>query len=445
MKKTLIVVGGDAAGMSAASKARRLDPNLDIIVFEMGEYVSYSACSLPYYIAGVTTSKEKLFSRTPEEFEKSDISVYLNHEVTLIDVNQKTVDVLNHNTGATFTRPYDFLMFATGSHSLVPPIPGVKLENVLTLKNIPDADAIKYMVSKDNIRDVVIVGGGYIGLELVETMLHLNKKVRIFQRPKQLMNVMDEEFGEIIREELEKHGVEVHTEESLTEILGEEKATGIKTEKGEYSADLVILALGIKPATELLKDSGAEFLKNGALVVDGFSRTTIPYVYAGGDCASIYHKIKKKNVYLPLGTNANKQGRIAGGHIGGEKVEFKGALGTSVLKVVDLSVGLTGLTEREAKDLGINYDTVLVKTSSHAGSYPGRKRITIKLVYNKDTLVLLGAQMAGEDGVAKRLDVFAVAIDQEMTTEDIGYLDLCYAPPFATVWDAVQVAANAAK
>lgn len=445
MKKTLIVVGGDAAGMSAASKAKRVNPNLDVIVYEMGEYVSYSACSLPYYISGVTTSKEKLFSRTPEDFEKNDISVYLNHEVVSIDVKGKNVEVLNHSTMEKLTRPYDYLMFATGANSQVPPIPGVNLENVLTLKSIPNADQIRAVALQDHIKEVVIVGGGYIGLELVETMLHLKKKVRIIQRPKQLMNVMDSEFGEIVREELEKHDVKVHTEETLTEILGEGKATGIKTNKGEYTADLVIVALGVKPATELLKDSGAEFLKNGALVVDGFSRTTVPDVYAGGDCSSIYHKIKKQNVFLPLGTNANKQGRIAGGHIAGEKQELKGVLGTSILKVLNLSIGLTGLTEREAKDLGLNYDAVLVKTSNHAGSYPGRKRITIKLVYEKDSLVLLGAQMAGEDGVAKRLDVFAVAIDQGMTTEELGFVDLSYAPPFATVWDAVQVAANAAK
>jgi len=445
MKKTLVVVGGDAAGMSAASKARRVNPELDIIVFEQGDYVSYSACSLPYYISGVTTSKEKLFSRTPEEFEKSDISVYLDHKVIAIDTKSKHIEVLNNNTCERISRPYDYLMFATGAHSNVPPIEGVKLKNVLTLKNVPDADRIKEVSSQESIKEVVIVGGGYIGLELAETMIHLNKKVRIIQGPDQLMNVMDPEFGEIVRDELEKHGVEVHTGERINKIVGDERVTGIKTDKGEYKADLVVLAIGIKPATELLKDSGAEFLKNGAIVVDGFSRTSIPDVYAGGDCASIYHKVKKQNVYLPLGTNANKQGRIAGGHIAGETQELKGVLGTSILKVINLSLGLTGLTEKEAKELGFNYDTVLVKTSNHAGSYPGREKINIKLVYDKSSLVLLGAQMAGEDGVAKRLDVFAVAIDQGMSTEDIGFLDLCYAPPFATVWDAVQVAANAAR
>ncbi|MDR5659760.1 CoA-disulfide reductase [Serpentinicella sp. ANB-PHB4] len=445
MKKVLVVVGGDAAGMSAASKAKRVNPDLDVIVFEMGEYISYSQCSLPYYISGVTPSKEKLISRTTEDFAKRDISVYLNHEVVEVDVKEKTVEVMNHENGEKFIRPYDYLMYATGANSQVPPIPGSDLENVMSLKTIPTADAIKEVAHRDEIQEVAIVGGGYIGLEMVETMVHLNKKVRIIQRSDQLMNVMDDEFGEIIRAELEKHGVSVHTGESLTELTGNGKVTGLKTDKGTYNADLVILALGVKPATELLKDSGAEFLRNGALVVDGFSRTTIPDVYAGGDCASIYHKIKKENVYLPLGTNANKQGRIAGGHIAGENQELKGVIGTSVLKVMDLSVGLTGLTEREAKEMNLNYDTVVVKSANHAGSYPGRKRITIKLVYEKESMVILGAQMLGEDGVAKRLDVFAVAIDQGMTTEELGFADLCYAPPFATVWDAVQVAANAAK
>lgn len=444
-KRRLIVIGGVAAGMSAASKARRLDPDLDIVVFERGEYVSYGACGLPYYIGGLTESKERLIARTPREFEKMGIKVFTSHEVIDVNFEEKTVKARNVKNNGILTKSYDSLVIATGAEPIIVPFPGVDLENVLTLSTIPDADKIKEIASNDDIKDVVLIGGGYINLELIDAMTLLGKNVRIIERMDTLLNKFDNEFGEMVKKESEKHGVSVHTGESLEEIIGNNKVEKIKTDKGEYPADLVIMALGIRPNTGFIKDSGIEMLKNGAIVVDKKGRTSIPDVYSAGDCATIYHKIKKENVYIPLGTNANKQGKIVGSVIGGEDINFSGILGTAVLKFLDMTFGMTGLTEKEAKNLSIDYGTITVETPNHAGTYPGMKKITIKLVYENNTHKILGAQLTGEDGVAKRVDVLALAIDRGMTTEELGMVDFSYSPPYATPWDAVAIAANAVK
>lgn len=444
-KKRLIVIGGVAAGMSAASKARRLDPDLDIVVFERGEYVSYGACGLPYYIGGLTESKERLIARTPREFEKMGIKVFTSHEVIDVNFEEKTVKARNVKNNGILTKSYDSLVIATGAEPIIVPFPGVDLENVLTLSTIPDADKIKEIASNDDIKDVVLIGGGYINLELIDAMTLLGKNVRIIERMDTLLNKFDNEFGEMVKKESEKHGVSVHTGESLEEIIGNNKVEKIKTDKGEYPADLVIMALGIRPNTGFIKDSGIEMLKNGAIVVDKKGRTSIPDVYSAGDCATIYHKIKKENVYIPLGTNANKQGKIVGSVIGGEDINFSGILGTAVLKLLDMTFGMTGLTEKEAKNLSIDYGTITVDAPNHAGTYPGMKKITIKLVYENNTHKILGAQLAGEDGVAKRVDVLALAIDRGMTAKELGMVDFSYSPPYATPWDAVAIAANAVK
>lgn len=443
-KKKLIIIGGDAAGMSAASKAKRVNEDLEIIIYEKGEYISYSQCGLPYYISDVTKDKEKLVIKKPEDFEEKGIHVFTKHEVIKINEREKSVTVRNSNNNV-FEEKYDILLVATGADPKVPPVKGVDLQNIFTLKTIPDAEIIKEFVKRDGIENVVLIGGGYINVELIESMILLGKKVRIIQRPKTLLNIMDEEFGQMVHEEVEKHGGMVHTEETLEEIIGKEKVEGVKTDKGEYPADLVIIAVGIQPATELLKDTSIKMLKNGAILVDGYGRTSIPDIYAAGDCASVYHIIRKEDVYIPLGTNANKQGRFTGGTIAGEVKKFPGTLGTAVVKVLDMTFGSTGISEKEAKNMNIDYGTVTVKAANHAGYYPNKKKITIKLVYEKESKILLGAQMAGEEGVAKRLDVFALAIDRKMTAEELGNIDFCYSPPFATPWDAVHIAANAVK
>ncbi len=444
-KRSVIIIGGDAAGMSAAAKAKRVNPNLEITVFEKGEYISYSQCGLPYYIGGVNPERGRLIARVPEDFEKQNISVLTRHEVTAIDVEKKKVTVYRQQTGERFEQHYDILVLATGAEPYVPPIPGKDLKNVMTLKTIPDADAIKAIAENPEIKHVVLVGGGYINVEMMEAMALLGKDVRLIQRPKTLLNKFDPEFGEIVQKEAEKHGVQVHTQETVEALIGEESVQKIRTDRGEYPADLVILAVGIRPCTKLLKNSGVEMLKNGAIIVDSQGRTNLPDIYAAGDCASVYHKVKERNVYIPLGTNANKQGRLVGAVIAGEDQKFQGVLGSAVVKVFDLTLAKTGISEEEAKEINLPYKSITVQAPSHAAAYPDPRKITIKLVYEKETKRLLGAQMAGEKGVAKRLDVFALAIDRKMTTEELGWVDFCYSPPYATPWDAVQIAANAAK
>jgi len=444
-KRSVIIVGGDAAGMSAAAKAKRVNPNLEITVFEKGEYISYSQCGLPYYISGVNSERSRLIARVPEDFEKQGISVLTRHEVTAIDVQKKKVTVCRRQTGESFEQHYDILVVATGAEPVVPPIPGRDLKNVMTLKTIPDADTIKAIAGDPKIKHVVLVGGGYVNVEMMEAMIFLGKDVRLIQKPKTLLNKFDPEFGEIVRKEAEKHGVQIHTEETVEAFIGEERVQRVRTDKGEYPADLVILAVGIRPCTKLLKNSGVEMLENGAIVVDSQGRTNLPDIYAAGDCASIYHKVKERNEYIPLGTNANKQGRLVGAVIAGEDQRFQGVLGSAVVKAFDLTLAKTGISEEEAQELQLPYESITVQAPSHAGVYPDSKKITIKLVYEKETKRLLGAQMVGEKGVAKRLDVFALAIDRKMTAEELGWVDLCYSPPYATPWDAVQIAANAVK
>lgn len=443
-RKRLIIIGGDAAGMSAAAKAKRVDKDLEIIVYEKGPYISYAQCGLPYYISDVTKDKEKLIARKPKDFEEKGIHVLINHEVIKVNEEEKSVTVRDQDQNI-FEKKYDALLIATGAEPKIPPIKGVNLQNVFTLKTIEDAENIKKIVKDKAIQNVVLIGGGYINVELMESMLLLGKKARIIQRPKTLLNIMDEEFGMMVHKEVEKHGGMVHTKESLEEIIGVNQVEGIKTDKGEYPADLVIVAVGIRPATKFLEDTSLKMLKNGAIVVDGYGKTSIPDIYAAGDCGSVYHLIKKEDVYIALGTNANKQGRFTGGTIAGEKEKFPGTLGSAVVKVLDMTFAKTGISEEEAKKMDIDYESITVKAPSHAGYYPNKKQIIIKLVYEKESKILLGAQMAGEEGVAKRLDVFALAIDRKMTAKELGRVDFCYSPPYATPWDAVHIAANAVK
>ncbi|WP_129598165.1 CoA-disulfide reductase [Anaerophilus nitritogenes] len=442
--KRLIIIGGDAAGMSAAAKAKRVDPSLNITVFEKGEYISYAQCGLPYYISNVTKDEETLIARTVQDFEKQGISVFTNHEVIHIDIKQKCIQIRDQNQNI-HTKKYDYLLMATGADPQLPQVKGADYKNIFTLKTIPDAKNIKEIAQREEIRDVVLIGGGYINVELIESMILLGKKVRIIQRPKTLLNIMDEEFGKMIQTEVEKYGGIVNTEESLEEFIGKEKVEKVRTNKGEYKADLVIVAIGIKPMTNLLKDTNIQMLKNGAIKVDAYGKTSIKDIYAAGDCASVYHLVKKEDVYIPLATNANKQGRFTGAFIAGEKKKFPGVLGSSVVKVFDMTFAKTGISENEAKKMDIEYETVSVKAPSHARYYPDQKQIYIKLVYEKETKILLGAQMAGKDGVAKRLDVFALAIDRKMTAQELGSVDFCYSPPYATPWDAIHIAANSIK
>lgn len=442
----VVIIGGIAGGMSTASKLRRLKEDIKITVYERDEHISYGACGLPYYISGVTESHEDLLARTLEDFEKRDIQVHIHHEVKEVNPNKMQVVVENLKTGQQEEVTFDKLVIATGTTPIIPPFIPKEASNVFSLKTLEDGIKMRGFFQNHAIRKVAIIGGGYIGMELVETMLELEKEVMVIELQPHILANYDEEMAHIIEKSL-KERVKILTKEEVKELKGtDEKVTSVITNNGSYEVDAVIVNIGNKPNTGFLKGIGLDMLDNGAIVVNQQQQSTIPFIYAAGDCATSNHLLLNKPVNIGLGTTANKHGRIAADNIAGNESQFPGILGTNVVKILEWTVAMTGLTEKEAKAENMTVKTVQVETKSHASYYPNAKPIHIKLVYEPESKKLLGAQIVGlEETVAKRIDIFATAITCGLTTDQLGMLDLCYAPPYATVWDAVQVAANAAK
>lgn len=431
--------------MSAASRLVRHSKAIKVVVFEKTREVSYGACGIPYYIADLTPHLDLMRVRSVKEFEKSGITVHLEHEVIKVNPEKQYVTVLDIPNGTQRDEPYDKLIIASGSSPIVPPIPGTNLPGVFTVKTLSDAHAIKTHLQMPGINNVAIIGGGYIGLELAEACVLQQKKVSIFEAMPHLLTGFDEEFGRAVEEELNRHGVEVHTGERVAELLGNDRVQGLICSDQRYDADMVILAVGVRPNTSFIEDTLIKKENNGALTTNGMMQTSIPNVYAAGDCATVMHKILRRPVYLPLATNANKQGRLVADAILGKPVCFENALGTAMLRCLGLELAKTGITELKAQMAGIEVKAVTVTALSHAPYCPEPVPLTIKICYDPVTHVLLGAQLMGKKECALRVNIFAVAIDRGMRAEELALLDLGYAPPFATVWDAVQIAANAVK
>ncbi|KML39855.1 CoA-disulfide reductase [Cytobacillus firmus] len=441
----LLVIGGVAASMSAASKLRRMDDKAEITVYEKGKFLSYGACGLPYYISGENDDYRKMIARTQEQFDERNIKTHLQHEVLKVDTNKREVTVKDLASGKTFTDTYDKLMIGTGTFPIMPPFPGADLENVQVLKTMEDGMVLKEISRKPEVNDVVIVGGGYIGIEVVEAMKTLGKNVRVIEMGERILAPFDKEITDIAEKEIRDNGVQLNLGEKVESFSGNGKVESVKTDKGTYKADLVFVAVGVKPATKFLEGSGIEMAENGAIIIDREMRTNIEGVYAAGDCAQVYHKVLEENDYIPLGTNANKCGRLAGANIAGSHEKYVGTLGSAAIKIFDMELGRTGLSEEDAKKLDIGYTTEFVKAADHPDYYPNQTPIWIKLICEKGTNRILGAHAIGNKGVVLRIDVFAVAIHNKMAAEELGMVDLCYAPPFAGVWDAVHIASNAAK
>ena len=437
----IVILGGNAAGMSAASRMKRKAPDTQVIVLEKTETVSYGACGMPYYIADLNPDLNRMKIRPVEKFREQGIDVRLNHEVERVDREKKTV--YGSCKGEPFAISYDKLLVATGSSPIVPPLPGIDLAGIFPLKTLEQAAALKSALGPE--KDVVIVGGGYIGLELAEAcLLRKVRSLTLVEAADPVLPTFDDEFGEAAVAELQKHGVRVCLSQRVKGFSGEDgHVAAVLTEGGEVKADVVILSIGIRPNTRFLE--GVDKLPNGALITGTDMRTSDPDIYAAGDCATVMHRVLKKPVYLALGTNANKQGRLAGDSMLGKPVCFDRPLGTSMLRLMGLEFACTGLNEKTAKAQGIAYKANTVTARSHAGYYPDPAIITVKLIYDPDTKVILGAQLMGAKETALRIDVFACAIDRGMTTAELGFLDLGYAPPFASVWDAILIAANASK
>lgn len=441
----VIIIGGVAAGMSAASKIVRMDKTAEVIVYEKGGFLSYGACGLPYYVGNFNDDYRRMIARTQEQFNEAGIKTNLYHEIIKVDVEKKQVLIRNLKDGAMFIDKYDKLMIATGAASVVPPFPGVEMMGVHVLKTLEDGIFLKEYAANPDIKNVTIVGGGYIGVECAEAFLNLGKEVRLVEAANRILTPFDEELSEIALEELKRHGVQIHLNEKVKAFHGTNIVKHIETDKGTYNTDLVIVAIGVRPNTAFLKDTGIRMAKNGAILVDRELRTSIDDIYAAGDCILVYNEAMQEDSFLALGTVANKCGRIAGANITGEHQKFIGALGSAAIKVCNIEMGRTGLGEADAKRLKKRYKAVVVQANDHPAYYPNPTPLTIKIIYEEGTRKILGAQTCGKKGAVMRVDVFAVAIHAGMTTDELGMTDLIYAPPFAGVWDAIQIACNAAK
>lgn len=443
-KQKLVIIGGDAAGMSAASKVRRENTEIEIIVFEKSEYTSYSACGIPYFISGKISPYEKLIVRTPEQFKKKyDIDARILHEVIEVDTAKNRVLVKNSVEKTQFWETYDKLLIATGGKAFCPDVENRETNGVFGVSTLRSGIKIDRFIKDFNPKNAVIVGGGYIGLEMAEALLIRGLKVSLINRSNEIMSTLDPDMAIIIHEAMKKLGVTLYTNEELKHFEAtENKVSAVVTNKQKLKADLVILGMGTSPNTAFLKNSKIALSEKGAVKVTRTQKTNIRNVWAAGDCAETFHLVSKKPFYVSLGTVANKTGVVAGKNILGGKAVFPGVVGTAVCKICSYEVARTGLLEKELKSLGIDYIATTVKSKTRAHYYPEAKDICVKLIADKKTGRLLGAQIVGEEGAAKRIDVLATALTNKLTLRNIIDLDLSYAPPFSPVWDPVQIAAR---
>ena len=438
----VVIVGGVAGGATAAARIRRLDERAEIVVFERSGFVSYANCGLPYYIGGVIEDPENLTLQTPESFfSRFRVQMKVHHEVTAIYPNRKTVSVKNLETGESFEESYDKLILSPGAKPTQPKLPGVGLEKVFTLRTVEDTFRIKEYINQHQPKSVVLAGGGFIGLELAENLRELGMDVTIVQRPKQLMNPFDPDMASLIHSEVRKHGVKLalgYTVEGF-----EEKDGGVDVllkDSAPLHGDMVVLAIGVTPDTKLAKEAGLELGIKDAIVVNNRMETSVPDIYAAGDAVQIKHSVTGEDALISLAGPANKQGRIIADNICGGDSRYLGSQGSSVIKIFDMTAATTGINETNARKAGLNADTVILSPMSHAGYYPGGKVMTMKVVFEKETYRLLGAQIVGYDGVDKRIDVLATAMYAGMKATELKDLDLAYAPPYSSAKDPVNMA-----
>ena len=442
----VVIIGGIAAGMSAAAKLKRMSPNDEVIVYEKGDIVSFGACGLPYYAGGFFEDPNEMIARTPEAFREAGVEIHTKHEVTNVDFSNKKVTVKNLNTNEVLEESYDKLMIASGARAIIPPIKNIDLENVVTLKSMDDGNKLRELMSKEENKKIAIIGAGFIGLEAAEAAKHRGKEVTVIQlQDRVLQEVFDKDITDLLEEELRENGVNLLLSETVTELIGDGKVSKVKTNKREIEADIVILATGVKPNTDFLNCDEIKMIRNGAIVVDKYGRTSVEDVYAAGDCATINSLITDREIYVPLATGANKLGRIVGENLAGQNNSFQGSMASSCIKVMDMEAARTGLSEKEVLNLGFNYKTKFITDMNQTSYYPGRERIYVKLIYDAHTRVILGGQVAGYKDAVQRCNVLAACIYAKMTTEQLGMLDLCYAPPFSRTWDVLNVAGNVSK
>jgi NADPH-dependent 2,4-dienoyl-CoA reductase/sulfur reductase-like enzyme len=446
MSERLVVIGGDAGGMSAAAQARRMRAadDLEIVVFERGSFTSYAACGLPYLIGGEVAEVDDLVARTPEAFRASGIDARTRHEVVAVDTDRRTVEVVDLDAGTSAAEPYDELLIATGAVPVRPPLPGIDAAGVFDLRTIPDAIALE--AALDGARRAVVVGAGYIGVEVAEAFRLRGLEVTVMELADQPMVTLDADMAAGVTEALDRLGVDLRLGQGVQafEVDGGGAVTGVLTPDATLPAEVVVVALGARPNVALAEAAGVPIGPSGGIVVDPRMRTRVPHVWAAGDCVESTHRVTGRPVNIALGTHANKQGRAAGTNLGGGQATFGGVLGTAITRVGDVEVARTGLNEREAAAAGFGFVAATNTAGTRAHYYPGSSSATVKLVAERGTGRLLGGQIVGGEGAGKRIDVIATALWNEMTVADLGGVDLAYAPPFSPVWDPVLLAAGRA-
>ncbi|MGL4740693.1 MAG: CoA-disulfide reductase [Sarcina sp.] len=445
MNKKVIIVGGVAGGASTAARLRRLDENIDIIMFEKGEYISFANCGLPYYIGETIKDRSKLLVQTKEGMSKKfNFDIRNLTEVISIDSKNKVVVVKEVETGKEYTEKYDILVLSPGAKPIKLPIDGIEeASNLFTLRNIPDTDKIKAHVDSNTIKNAVVIGGGFIGIEMIENLVDRGINVTLVQLENQIMPPIDFEMATIVHEHLRDKGVNLIFEDTVERFENQGKKLILKSGY-ELTSDLTIFSIGVKPESHIAKEAGIKVNAKGAIIVDEYMKTSDPSIYALGDAVAVKDFINKGETHIPLAWPANRQGRLVADNIAGRKVKYNGTMGSSVAKVFDLTVASTGNSEKLLKRLNIPYKTVHTQTNSHAGYYPGAFPIYLKLLFNENGDIL-GAQGVGMDGVDKRIDVIATAIKGNLKVQDLPDLELCYAPPYSSAKDPVNMAGYAAS
>jgi NADPH-dependent 2,4-dienoyl-CoA reductase/sulfur reductase-like enzyme/rhodanese-related sulfurtransferase len=443
MRKRLLVIGGVAAGPKAVAKARRCDPEMEILLYQEEGEISYAGCGLPYYIGGLIKERNKLIARTAEQFAQDHIQVKKRHRVEKIDLEKQVIFGRHLESGEPFTDRYDRLVLSTGGYAVRPQVEGLGLENIFSLHSVSDADGILSAAQSPKINSVVIVGGGYIGLEMAEALTQINKKVTIVEIAPQILTLFDEDFAGILQRYLERKGVRIFTSEGLKAIRGQNgKVTHVLTQTQDMKADAVVLCLGVRPRIDLAQKAGLRIGETGAIWVNEKMETSAAGVYAAGDCTETTHLLTGKKVWVPLGSTANKQGRVVGINVCGGNATFPGVLGTAIFKAFNFNVAKTGLGMREAERQGFHPVQAIVRGYDRAHYYPGGKESVLKVIAEKETGKILGAQAVGEGPSDKLIDIVAMALHGQMNCDDLAAVDLAYSPPFSPALSPVIVAAN---
>ncbi len=440
----LVVIGGDAAGMSAASKVRRMQPERAISVFERGSYTSYAACGIPYFVAGLVEDKDRLIARTPQEFrEKYRIEAMMRHEVLAIYPDEQRILVRDLEKKEERREAYDQLLIATGAQPVTTGFDGENCANVHLVNTLVHAEALDKALAGGKVQRVVIAGGGYIGLEMAEALLMRGVEVTMIHRGKEVMATFDPDMGSHVSEALRQSGIRLQLNTSLEGFVQEQgRVSAVLTSQGKMPTDMVVLGIGVKPASRLAREAGIGLGPKDSVRVNELQETDHANIWAAGDCASSFHLVSRRPVYIALGTIANRQGRIAGINIGGGYATFPGLLGTSIAKFMECECSRTGLHERELKQLGWQYVQAQITANTRPRYYPGTSPIHVKILAEKGSGNLLGVQIVGGPGSAKRIDTAAMALNAGLRVDELINVDLSYAPPFSGVWDPIVTAAK---